>query len=266
MANNMRLDVTHLFDSYRECARHLRNTAFSTRESKDWQVVDDFQEIARLLFEKLVLQRVAASNGEHPLAAIEENRFLIEPSGAGMNALVSRDAAEPGYWDHPVNTLMKGEAVLSFQDFFDWDEHGLCDLRYYRAKIIESARYPEITGHEALVETTHAKIIFYGSPPEPSTNPCATPDKTLEAEKILREEIAQFGGRIHAELVPLAKSQHMEAYEINSPSGAAYKIEIQFLWDSQPGGVIRIAGSVSIAGHHPSPLFSDMLLVMPIPS
>jgi hypothetical protein len=48
-------DVTSIFETYRECARHLRNTYFSTRDNEDWEVIEDFEEVARVLFERLVL-------------------------------------------------------------------------------------------------------------------------------------------------------------------------------------------------------------------
>ena len=39
-------DVTPIFETYRECARHLRNTYFSTRDNEDWDIIEDFEEVA----------------------------------------------------------------------------------------------------------------------------------------------------------------------------------------------------------------------------
>ena len=35
----MTIDVTKIFETYREASRHLRNTFFSTRDSGDWDVI-----------------------------------------------------------------------------------------------------------------------------------------------------------------------------------------------------------------------------------
>jgi len=35
--------VTHPFEEYREHARHLRNTAFDTREAQDWDTIENPQ-------------------------------------------------------------------------------------------------------------------------------------------------------------------------------------------------------------------------------
>ena len=36
--------VTNIFERYRECARHLRNTNFSTMESKLWDDIESLSE------------------------------------------------------------------------------------------------------------------------------------------------------------------------------------------------------------------------------
>lgn len=51
-------DVTHFFETYREFAGHLRNTYFSTRESKDWDTVEDFDAVAKVLFQRMVLSKL----------------------------------------------------------------------------------------------------------------------------------------------------------------------------------------------------------------
>jgi hypothetical protein len=155
----MSLDVTKVFESYREAARHLRNTSFSTRESEDWDIIEDFETVSEILFDRMVLARIPTT-AVPPADAVSGNRFLLEPSGGGMSVMISRDRPAAGSWDHPVTALFPGEAVLAFREYFDWDQHGLVDFRYYRASILESSRYPELAGHDAFVETIHAKIIY----------------------------------------------------------------------------------------------------------
>lgn len=156
----MPLDVTRIFDAYREAARHLRNTSFSTRDSGDWDTIEDFEIVNEVLFDRMVLRRIPPEVTPVPSEAIEMNKFLLEPSGVGMSAMISRDRPAAGSWDHPIETLMPGDAVLAFREYFDWDQHGLIDFRFYRARILESSRHPDLEGHEALIETIHAKIIY----------------------------------------------------------------------------------------------------------
>ena len=69
-----------------------------------------------------------------------------------------------------------------------------------------------------------------------------------EAQKILSEQLARFNGRSHSELTQFVGDEHVEAYEIRTGSGNAYRIEIQFFWDDQPGETIRVAGSIDDSG------------------
>lgn len=156
----MIIDVTKTFETFREASRHLRNTFFSTRDSGDWDIIEDFKAVDMMLFDRLVLGRIHPDGGIIDENAIRMNQFLVEPSGMKMSAMISRDTPVSGYWDHPIGTLLQGEAVLAFREYFDWDQHGLIDLRYYRATIVSSSRYPEIQGHDVLVETNQAKITY----------------------------------------------------------------------------------------------------------
>lgn len=153
-------DVTHLFEVYRECARHLRNTAFSTRDTGDWETTEDFDAVASVLFQRLVLYRLM--DAYHPMLdrAVEDRRLLIVPGSDRMPLMVSREKFGGGYWDHPVRSLGRGDARIAFLDYFDWDQHALIDFRYYRGIVTHSVAHPEITDHEVFVETIYARIVF----------------------------------------------------------------------------------------------------------
>lgn len=154
-------DVTDLFEAYRECARHVRNTSFSTRESKDWNTVDSFTEVADLLFRRLVLDALGGTTWDPALPqAIGQNRLLIVPAAERMPVMVSREKTADGYWDHPVQYLEPDMAVIAYREYFDWDPHALVDFRYYRGVILSSGRHPEIVEHEVLVETIYARVEF----------------------------------------------------------------------------------------------------------
>lgn len=153
-------DVTDLFETYRECARHVRNTSFSTRESKDWDTVESFNDVADLLFRRLVLDRLSSNWDPALPQAIEQNRLLIVPAADRMPVMISRDKGASGYWDHPMQYLEPDTAVIAYREYFDWDQHALVDFRYYRGVIVSSGRHPELVDHEVLIETIYGRVEF----------------------------------------------------------------------------------------------------------
>jgi hypothetical protein len=72
-------------------------------------------------------------------------------------------------------------------------------------------------------------------------------DKT-EARAILDEHLARFSRRAFSELVPLVEARHVETFEVVGSSGTRYQVEIEFIWDDQPGGVIRILADIDDGG------------------
>jgi hypothetical protein len=153
-------DVTALFENYRECARHLRNTFFSTRETKDWDTVDDFTAVARVLFERLVLYRLQQNYSRMLDTAVHDHRLLIVPAAERMPLMISREKHGGGYWDHPVQHLARGDARIAFLAYFDWDEHSLIDFRYYHGVILESETHPELADHQVFIETIYGRVHF----------------------------------------------------------------------------------------------------------
>ena len=160
----MNSDVTDLFENYRECARHLRNAYFSTRDSQEYEIISDFEEVARVLFDRLVLFRLCEDYDATLPTAVQDNRLLIVPDAERMPVMISREKGGGGYWDHPIVHLQRREATIAFRDYFDWDQHALIDFRYYHGVILESAAHPEIVGHEVLIETIHGRIVFPARP------------------------------------------------------------------------------------------------------
>ena len=49
--------------------------------------------------------------------------------------------------------------------------------------------------------------------------------------------------------------------EVRGPSGVEYQIEVDILWDDEPGRALRVAGSIDDGGWRAfSPLCDDFLL------
>lgn len=155
-------DVSRVFDHYRSNARTLWNTAFwPDPDFQNWDSIDQFHEIEKLLFQELVLARL---DREWPLCDLFVCAipfFQVSPSIAhGTPILIQnpRPGAPTGYWDDPVNLIKPRQAELLFLAYFDWDQMDYIDLRYYRVKIVSFDSHPELIGREALIERQHATV------------------------------------------------------------------------------------------------------------
>jgi hypothetical protein len=141
-------DVSGVFDHYRISARAVWNTAFwPDQDFRNWDSIEQFQEIEKLLFQELVLGKLAR---EWPLQNLFDAAipfFCIVPShGHGSPIMIQnpRPGAPSGYWDHPVNLLRPSDAELHFIAFFDWNLMDYIDLRYYRVRIASFDAHPEL--------------------------------------------------------------------------------------------------------------------------
>ena len=57
-------------------------------------------------------------------------------------------------------------------------------------------------------------------------------------------QLARFGRSSYAELASLVKTEHIKTYDLPTADGIGCHIEVQFVWDFRPAGVIRILGSI----------------------
>jgi hypothetical protein len=148
---NVTKDVSAVFDHYRVSARAVWNTAFWPNvDARDWDSVEQFDEIQRILFSELVLRKVAR---ELPVQDIFKNAtpfFHVVPScNAPIMIQNPRSDKDGGYWDHPLNRVKPGEAELLFIAYFDWNRMDYVDLRNYRVKIARFDAHSEVIGREA---------------------------------------------------------------------------------------------------------------------
>ena len=155
-------DVSSVFDHYRANARAIWNTAFwPDPDFRNWDSIDQFHEIEKLLFDGLVLAKL---DREWPLCDLFVNPipfFQILPSiahGTPIMIQKPRPGAPTGYWDDPVNLVKPREAELQFIAYFDWNQMDYIDLRYYRVKIASFDAHPELVEREALIEHQHATV------------------------------------------------------------------------------------------------------------
>ena len=86
---------------------------------------------------------------------------------------------------------------------------------------------------------------------------------TKEARSTLSECLSGFRLRSYAELADFVLDHRVETQEFVAPSGARYQIELQFFWDSQPGGDVRVVGSIGDGGLRAFFPMTDSFIVSP---
>jgi|GEM_PF-782785 hypothetical protein len=68
---------------------------------------------------------------------------------------------------------------------------------------------------------------------------------TKETRSILAEHLARYRSRSYAELAAWVRDGRIDTPEAIAPSGNRYQIELQFFWDDEPNGDVRVSGSIS---------------------
>jgi hypothetical protein len=71
-----------------------------------------------------------------------------------------------------------------------------------------------------------------------------------EAARLLRGEMTRLARRSRAELAQLIGQ--VEAYSVEGAGGVSYQIEVDAHWDGEPGGTIRVLGSIDDGGFRSS--------------
>ncbi len=67
-----------------------------------------------------------------------------------------------------------------------------------------------------------------------------------EAQKLLQQELSRLRSKSYAELTQQVGD--VIAYEAEASSGVRYQLEIQFIWDDQTHGNIRVMGAIDDGG------------------
>jgi hypothetical protein len=74
-------DVTHIFDHYRISARSIWNTAFwPDPEFREWDYVDEFTSIERILFDSLVLAKLDITFPTDEIFRVPMPLFQVNPT------------------------------------------------------------------------------------------------------------------------------------------------------------------------------------------
>jgi hypothetical protein len=80
-----------------------------------------------------------------------------------------------------------------------------------------------------------------------------------EALQLLEAKLDEYRRLSYAEAT--AKVGSEDVVEVNGPSGATYRIEVQLVWDRKPHGDVRVLGAVDDGGWRAFvPLTVDVLI------
>ncbi len=82
---------------------------------------------------------------------------------------------------------------------------------------------------------------------------------TEEAKKLLEIELGRYRTKTYSELIRLINEQ--DTFELTTPTGTWYQIEIMAVWDGKKGEDIRIIANIDDGGHTVfHPMSSDFIL------
>jgi hypothetical protein len=73
--------------------------------------------------------------------------------------MINRSIPPTGYWDHPIQQIKAEGTDIRLISFFDWDEIGFRDMRYFRVRIVTCPN-KEIEGRDALIEADSCNVTF----------------------------------------------------------------------------------------------------------
>jgi hypothetical protein len=154
-------DVTPLFNNYRECARVLRNTYFRAEPhtGEALELAARFKEIDEILFRALVLWNLKRQ-AFHRTAGEPVPFLRVAPSTTGVPLRVPRPGSDGQLVWEDFGRLTDLEADFRFIEYYDLQETGYVDYRYFRVKIVAFPDHPELEGADALLDTHHAKVFF----------------------------------------------------------------------------------------------------------
>ena len=158
------LDVTPTMDAYREAVRHLWNVHLraAAEPVKNWDIRDDFNEIAALLFRLIVLRPLGREDWEFPPDHWDTRGpfpFLRVTVTLTSEILINRELRS-GYWDFPLRAVNRGELDLHFIQYFDWWDLGQRDLAFYRVRVMGSRNHPAVVGKDALVPVSSSVAVL----------------------------------------------------------------------------------------------------------
>ncbi len=154
-------NVTPYLQDFRECARSLWNTYF--------RILDDvnafclFSEVTDQLFSALVLEQIGVPPQLYTYTYPEPFYCLrVVPMAIVDVPIMINRPSEDGnrYWDDPVNRVQQSEIDLRLIQYFDFNQQGYIDYKYYLVRITAFTSHPHLVDRDALMEVQNANVYF----------------------------------------------------------------------------------------------------------
>lgn len=156
----MEIDV--LLNRFRNASRELFNNYFhaSTHDESAWVAEERFSILEEELFKMLVMYPAGLSEIDYGEV---QSEILVRPrNGSSIPWLLSQevDANSLGHSRVLVTdvTNVTEDAILHFEQYFDWDQVGYKDNHYVRVFVAGWTSHPELVGAYGLVEAQFVRF------------------------------------------------------------------------------------------------------------
>lgn len=155
------MDVTDRIQKFRECARHLWNTAFFPEA--DWDDRERFGRVCTALFDAMVLGPLGLEDAVLPDIEFHDKAPMrclrVVPSiSSGTPIMINRTPRPGGYWDDPVDRVDADAVWLELVHFFDWAPLERRDFEFFLVAIREFPSQPHLVERRALVRCEDATV------------------------------------------------------------------------------------------------------------
>jgi hypothetical protein len=144
---------------FRVASRELFNNYFRLAEpypttEEGWILEEQFQDVQKLLFQKMVAEPEQLKHVEY--GKPQQEILVMVGSEWGVPWMLNRET-NSGYWDDPLDRVTR-DARLIFISYFDFDQLGFRDNQYVRAQVANWPAHPETLHKHALIEAQYVRF------------------------------------------------------------------------------------------------------------
>ena len=154
--------ATYLIENYRLALRDLWNKHLRPPHvAADRDSVRDLDSLKLPLFRTLVLRRLDPKDTS-PLRIFGDRFRVVAQQDSGvLGPILPLGAGVDGRQMSAVHgPFAPGELSLALLDFFDWDQTGRRDFRYYRVRVDRCDQQPHLVRHEAIVDVLTSDVLW----------------------------------------------------------------------------------------------------------
>jgi hypothetical protein len=156
------MDLTEVFEQYRLTARELWNRGFwAFDELRPLTGLEDsFETIAQLLFEVLVLERLAIEHESFRSGDQWRERLRVTPLTSRCRLTLLRQRLDGSFDADEEHIILAEDIQLSFVRYFEWGYRSYIDFEHVLVQILACKKDPTLISRYALVKTRMMKIVL----------------------------------------------------------------------------------------------------------